>query len=70
MARASLDVADGEPLPAGHALYGHAGVRLTPHLSHSTNDSTRRTIDAFTANLARWRRGEPLEGVVDPAVGY
>lgn len=70
VARASLDVADGEPLPAGHPLYGHPNVRLTPHLSHSSTDATGRTIDAFTANLARWRRGEPLQGVVDPAVGY
>lgn len=70
VARASLDVADGEPLPAGHPLYRHPGVRLTPHLSHSSTDAARRTIDAFTANLARWRRGEPLQGVIDPAVGY
>ena len=30
---ASLDTVDPEPLPAGHWLYGHERVRLTPHIS-------------------------------------
>jgi len=70
LARASLDVAEGEPLPAGHPLYAHPGVRLTPHLSHSSNRTANRTVEIFSENLARWRAGRPLEGVVDPAVGY
>jgi phosphoglycerate dehydrogenase-like enzyme len=70
VARASLDVAEGEPLPAGHPLYGHPKVRLTPHLSSSSSRTANRTVQMFTENLARWRAGQPLEGVVDPAVGY
>jgi len=70
LARASLDVAEGEPLPAGHPLYAHPGVQLTPHLSHSSNRTANRTVEIFSENLARWRAGRPLEGVVDPAVGY
>ena len=70
LARASLDVAEGEPLPAGDPLYSHPGVRLTPHLSNSSNRAASRTIEMFTENLARWRAGEPLHGVVDPAIGY
>ncbi|MFT3964517.1 MAG: NAD(P)-dependent oxidoreductase [Sphingobium sp.] len=30
---ATLDVTDPEPLPAGHRLYAHPLVRITPHLS-------------------------------------
>ena len=70
VARASLDVAEGEPLPAGHPLYSHPGVRLTPHLSNSSSRTANRTVQIFTENLARWRAGEALEGTVDPAVGY
>jgi phosphoglycerate dehydrogenase-like enzyme len=33
VARASLDVTDPEPLPAGHWLYSHPQVFLTPHAS-------------------------------------
>jgi phosphoglycerate dehydrogenase-like enzyme len=70
VARASLDVAEGEPLPAGHPLYSHPKVKLTPHLSNSSSRAASRTVEMFTENLARWRAGEPLRGVVDPAVGY
>jgi len=70
VARASLDVAEGEPLPAGDPLYSHPSVRLTPHISHSSTRTVNRTVDMFVDNLARWRRGEPLVGMVDPAVGY
>jgi phosphoglycerate dehydrogenase-like enzyme len=70
VSRASLDVAEGEPLPAGHPLYAHPGVRLTPHLSNSSSRTANRTLQIFTENLARWRAGAALEGVVDPTVGY
>ena len=70
VARASLDVAEGEPLPAGHPLYAHPGVRLTPHLSNSSSRTANRTVQMFAENLARWRAGDPLQGTVDPAVGY
>jgi phosphoglycerate dehydrogenase-like enzyme len=70
VARASLDVAEGEPLAAGHPLYSHPGVRLTPHLSNSSSRTANRTVQIFNENLARWRGGAELAGVVDPAVGY
>ena len=70
VARASLDVAEGEPLPAGHPLYGHEKVKLTPHMSNSSSRTANRTVQMFTENLARWRAGQPLQGIVDPAVGY
>jgi phosphoglycerate dehydrogenase-like enzyme len=70
LARASLDVVDPEPLPAGHPLYQHPGVRLSPHISWSSPDTIRRTIDLFVDNLRRWRRGVPLTGMVDVSAGY
>ncbi|MCU1375904.1 MAG: hypothetical protein JWO68_3190 [Actinomycetia bacterium] len=68
--RASLDVAEGEPLPAGHPLYSHPGVRLTPHLSHGSTRSPNRSVEMFARNLARWRAGATLEGLVDPTLRY
>lgn len=70
IARASLDVTDPEPLPDGHALFGHERVRLTPHISWSSPRTVRRTLELFTENLTRYRSGEELLGVVDVEEGY
>ena len=70
IAMASLDVVDPEPLPAGHPLYSHPRVRLSPHISWSAPDTMPRTFELFAENLRRWRAGEPLQGVVDPVAGY
>jgi phosphoglycerate dehydrogenase-like enzyme len=70
VARASLDVVEPEPLPAGHPLYRHPNVRLTPHVSWSSPGTTRRTVELFADNLRRWRVGEPLHGLVDVGAGY
>jgi phosphoglycerate dehydrogenase-like enzyme len=70
VARASLDVVEPEPLPAGHQLYAHPNVRLTPHVSWSSPDTTRRTVELFAENLRRWRAGESLHGLVDVGAGY
>ncbi len=70
VAQASLDVTDPEPLPAGHPLYAHPNVRISPHISWSSADTVRRTIEIFVDNLARWRAGDPLAGRVDPSAGY
>jgi phosphoglycerate dehydrogenase-like enzyme len=70
VARASLDVTDPEPLPAGHALYAHPNVRVSPHISWSSPDTVRRTIEIFVENLTRWRQGRALAGRVDPSIGY
>jgi phosphoglycerate dehydrogenase-like enzyme len=68
--RANLDVVDPEPLPAGHPLYSHPRVRLTPHISWSSPDTMKRTIELFADNLKRYEKGEPLHGLVDLAAGY
>ena len=70
VARASLDVVDPEPLPAGHPLYAHPRVRLTPHISWSAPRTVRRTLSIFAENVSRYRAGEPLVGTVDREEGY
>ena len=67
---ASLDVCDPEPLPDGHWLYTHPGVRLSPHISWCSPNSFDHMGTNFAANLERWLDGRPLEDVVDRAAGY
>ncbi len=67
---ASLDVCDPEPLPAGHWLYDHPRVRLSPHVSWSDPGAIDRLHAAFADNLERWLAGDPLIDVVDADAGY
>jgi phosphoglycerate dehydrogenase-like enzyme len=70
VACASLDTVDPEPLPEGHWLYTHPKVRLSPHISWSAPGALDRLVAPFVENLGRYRRGEPLVGLVDVAAGY
>ena len=70
VARATLDVTDPEPLPAGHFLYSHPAVKVSPHISWSSPKAVARLTDAFIENLRHHLAGEALAGVVDPEEGY
>lgn len=70
VARASLDVMEPEPLPAGHWMYTHPRVRLSPHISWSSPQAFPALLAPFLDNVGRFARGEPLAGVVDRAAGY
>jgi len=70
VALASLDVTHPEPLPFNHRYYGHPRVRLSPHTSVHTPDTRQNLAAQFAQNLARFRDGAPLEGVVDLGRGY
>jgi phosphoglycerate dehydrogenase-like enzyme len=70
VAMASLDAVEPEPLPDGHPFYTHPKVRLSPHISWSSPQTARRTVELFVDNLRRYRDGEPLTGVVDTDAGY
>jgi phosphoglycerate dehydrogenase-like enzyme len=70
VAMASLDVCDPEPLPAGHWLYAHPKVRLSPHISWSSPALGGRIVELLVDNVRRYVAGEPLEGVVDPVERY
>ena len=65
---AFLDVAPAEPLPEGHRLWTHPRVVLTPHVAAATlpEPSIAQVVD----NIHRHQRGEPMLGMVSPAVGY
>jgi phosphoglycerate dehydrogenase-like enzyme len=65
VAVATLDTVDPEPLPAGHWMFTHPKVRLSPHISWSSPEGARRIFELFLENLGRYLAGEPLEGVVD-----
>ena len=67
---ASLDVVTPEPLPTGHWLYSHPKVRVSPHISWSMPGSYDLLYETFRQNLHRWLAGQPLDGVVDLALGY
>lgn len=69
-----LDVAEREPIPAGHPLWHAPRVLLTPHvagigLGHLP-ETRKRIFDIFLANLRQYLDGQPLQNVVDPAQGY
>jgi glyoxylate/hydroxypyruvate reductase A len=65
---AVLDVADPEPLPAGHPFWSHPRILLTPHNASMTSPDT--AVDFVLDVIARHRRGEELPGLVDRRRGY
>lgn len=67
---AALDVFATEPLPAEHSLWARKNVLITPHCSSVYDGWELRSARMFAENLARYRRGEALTNVVDPARGY
>jgi phosphoglycerate dehydrogenase-like enzyme len=69
---ASLDVAEPEPLPAGHWLYTHPRVRLSPHISWNMPGALELLLEPFLENLSRWIAGRPLlaRDLVDVERGY
>lgn len=70
LSRATLDVTEPEPLPAGHPLYSHPKVKISAHISWSSPLAVERMTDQFIDNLRRYLRGDPLEGLVDADEGY
>lgn len=70
VARATLDTTTPEPLPAGHWMYAHPKVRLSPHVSWNAPGAIEHTIGSFAANVRRRITGAPLHGVVDVDAGY
>lgn len=67
---AALDVFEVEPLPAESPIWDMENVIVTPHCSSVDDGWEARSIQMFCDNLDRWRRGMPLENVVDPRRGY
>ncbi len=67
---AALDVFAEEPLPADSPFWEMANVIVSPHMSGDVRESVDDLVDQFVENLGRFRRGEPLNNVVDKSRGY
>jgi phosphoglycerate dehydrogenase-like enzyme len=67
---AALDVTDPEPLPDGHPLWGHPRCLITPHIGNTPEMGIPLLARHITDNVARFVRGEPLDGLVDVTAGY
>jgi len=67
---ATLDVTEPEPLPAGHRLYTHPRVRLTPHLASNYTLARDKLLAKILADITRFGAGERPSDVVEPARGY
>jgi phosphoglycerate dehydrogenase-like enzyme len=70
LAGAALDVFETEPLPPDNPLWDMPNVIVTPHCSSVHDGWQAKSVAMFCENLARFRRGEPLSNIVDPARGY
>jgi phosphoglycerate dehydrogenase-like enzyme len=70
LAFATLDVTEPEPLPAGHPIYTHERIRLTPHISSNYLSVRERLYAKVLENFDRFLNGEPLLDQVNPATGY
>ncbi|SMD01384.1 glyoxylate/hydroxypyruvate reductase A [Fulvimarina manganoxydans] len=68
LSAAMLDVTDPEPLPAGHLLWSHPKVVITPHVASVTQAGS--AAEAVIDNIRRHQAGQPMVGLVDPARGY
>jgi len=67
---ATLDVTDPEPLPAGHALWTHPKVRLTPHSSGQSDRFDDILARKLAITIDRHLAGLPPLDRVDPMRGY
>jgi phosphoglycerate dehydrogenase-like enzyme len=70
IAAAGLDVTDPEPLPEGHPLWSQDNCLITPHTANTTEMAIPVLSGRITTNVRRFAAGEPLEGVIDPDLGY
>ncbi|TAK75923.1 MAG: D-2-hydroxyacid dehydrogenase [Dehalococcoidia bacterium] len=60
---AYVDVASQEPLPPESPLWDAPNLIVSPHNAAISASYPAASAECFFANLRRWRRGEPLEGV-------
>lgn len=68
---AAMDVFNTEPLPPDHPYWSLENAIVTPHTgSSSTPNRGSRAAEAWGENLVRFKKGEPLQRVVNPEAGY
>lgn len=69
-AGAVLDVFHIEPLPAESPLWAHPRVVITPHNSGDFMGYEDAIAQMFLDNFQRYKAGEPLNNLVDKALGF
>jgi D-3-phosphoglycerate dehydrogenase len=67
---AALDVTDPEPLPEDHPLWSMPNALITSHTANTWTMAMPDLVALVRRNVEHFARGEPLEGLVDPALGY
>jgi phosphoglycerate dehydrogenase-like enzyme len=67
---ASLDVTDPEPLPAGHWLYSHPRVWLTPHTCAISPQVQQALVDKLLRSLDLLAAGQAPESLIQLDRGY
>ena len=67
---AGLDVFEQEPLPAGDPMYQLENVLLSPHCADHTKEWLNQAMRFFLQQYDRFVNGEPLDNVVNKALGY
>lgn len=70
IAGAVLDVFREEPLPSTHPFWQTEGIRVLPHIGGGGAERLQYLAEAFAENARRFLAGEPLNAVVDRALGY
>ena len=70
IAGACLDAFVTEPLPTESPLWDEPNIVITPHSSFRSPNGVARSLGEFKENLGRYLRGEPLNYLLDFAVGY
>jgi len=68
--RATLDVTEPEPLPAGHPLYSDPRVFISPHTCALSTEGFRGFAEDFLDNFQRYRQEQTLRNLVDHQRGY
>lgn len=68
VSHAVLDVFETEPLPAGHPFWKHPQITVMPHVAAITDPVSGAA--RIAQNIARFRSGEPVEGLVSFEAGY
>ncbi len=70
IAGACLDVTDPEPLPGEHVLWTLPNVLITPHVANHWGPLYPAFAELVARNIARFRAGRTLCGVVGVGAGY